>query len=525
MPAMLRTLLLALPFALLLAGCPTSSGTLDDDDTTEEGPTWEALPDELAWAFENETDDLGAPGAAVAILHGDTLYAQGFGDKHPDGGDPVAPTTLFRIGSITKMMTSTALLQRVDDGQLLLDDELGDFFPSLALAGATPIGSATLHDLLSHQGGISDFTPIAGGSDDAYLRDYTLGDFENNAWMMAPPGSFWNYANPNFSMAGLVVEEVDGRWYREVVEQDVFAGLGMDRSMFLPEDVLADGDYAVGLSQDWTGQTTDILPVEPDAYDDAWSRPAGFAWSTVLDLVTFGSFLLDGDDDVLSPQRHENLVSSHVDTLSFLDRLHYAYGLMRWEGKLVDGDWYEVSTIEHGGAIPGYAAELITVPEHDLVIATLASVGGAYFDDALAATLEELLGEQPAEMPDPDVDPDDFDDYVGVYLDPYNVGEIRVERVDDGLQVEIPVLDLYDISYTETLYPQSRGNFSVVIDDFPIGMTFVFDDPGEPTRWFRTRYFVGDRTEIARGDGATDRARLDAFLAELARSTLAPEVR
>lgn len=524
MPTMLRTTLLALPCALLLIGCPTDGGTFgDDDDATDPGPTWEALPDELAWAFEDETDDLGAPGGAIAILHGDILYAQGFGTRHPDGGDPVAPTTLFRIGSVTKMMTAAALLQQVDAGQLSLDDDVGTLIPGLHLGGVGSIEDATLHQLISHQGGVYDLTPIEGGPDDERLAEYTTGGFGDDAWMMVQPGSFWNYANPNFSLAGYVVEQTDGRWYREIVEQDVWAPLGMNRSMFLSEDVLADGDYAVGLSPDWTGQSPDIVHVEADSYDDAWSRPAGFAWSTVLDLVTFGSFMLDGDTAVLSDELRGELVSTQVGTLSFLDRLGYGYGTMQWQGRSADGDWFEVDTLEHGGAIPGFAAELITVPEADLVIATLASTNGAYYRDALGATLEQLLGEAPGELPDLGIDPDDFDAYLGTYEGPSNVGDFIVTQEGDDLVVEMPLLDQYNYPYDDHLYPQTRDNFVFVLDGYPFSMTFVFDDPAEPARWFRGRYFVGARDDVTRQvDAPTSRAAIEDFLGSIQRPTLGP---
>jgi CubicO group peptidase (beta-lactamase class C family) len=523
MTPMLRTLLIALPCLALLVGCPTPEGTFtDDDDATDPEPTWEALPEALAWAFEDETDDLGAPGAAIAILHGDTLYAQGFGSKHPDGGDGVEPTTLFRIGSVTKMMTVAALLQQVEAGQVSLDDDVDTLIPGLHLQGEGSLEDATLHQLISHQSGVYDHTPIAGGEADARLAAYTEGGLASDAWMMVEPGSFWNYANPNFSLAGYVVEQTDGRWYREVVEQDVWAPLGMDRSMFLSGDVLDDGDYAVGVSLDWTGQTPDIVDVEPDSYDDAWSRPAGFAWSTALDLVTFGSFLLDGDTDVLSDALRTEMVSTQVNTLSFLDRLGYGYGTMQWEGRSADGDWYEVNTLEHGGAIPGFAAELITVPEADLVIATLASTNGAYYRDALGAALEELLGETPAAMPDLEIDPDDFGAYLGTYAGPPSVGDFIVTQDGDELKVEMPLLDQYDYPYTETLYPQTRDNFVLVLDGSQFGMTFIFDEDGDPARWFRGRYFVGIRDGTTTRSAPLDRAGIEAFLGSITGPTVGP---
>jgi CubicO group peptidase (beta-lactamase class C family) len=508
---------------LLLIGCPGGSGSLDDDDdATEEGPAWEALPEVLAYAFDDEVEDLGAPGCAVAIEYDGTLYAQGFGSRHPEQDDPVLPTTLFRIGSVTKMLTTTALLQQVEAERLALDETLEQHVPGLELEGVARVREVTLHQLISHQTGISDHTPIAGGADDELLLDYTHGGFEDGAYMMAPAGSFWNYANPNFSLAGLITEQVDGRWYREILAEDLFAPLGMDRTLFLGEDVADDGDFATGLTTDWTGQTEDEALAGALAYDDGWSRPAGFAWSSVLDLVTFGRFLLDGDEAVLSSELHEQLVAPHVNTLSFLDALHYGYGLMHWSGVVAEGDdWFDVATIEHGGAIPGFAAELFTLPGHDLVMATLCSTDGAYFDRAKAAVLEELVGLEGGELPDLQMDPDDLDGYVGVYDEQFAVGPMHVSREGDGLVVEMPILDEYDVPYGSELFWTSRDNFYLVVQGHPFGATFISEEEGRPARWLRTRYFVGDRIEPedeptrAADDDAARIARLQLLLDRL----------
>ena len=305
MPSPLRVLL-ALAFVLLL-GCP--SEPTDDDDSTEPTSDWQPLPASIATVFEDEADDLGASGAAVAIWFEGVLYAGTYGTKDPDGGDEIAPTTLFRVGSTTKMMTSAAMLAAADRGALAMGDAVVDHLVGLDIAGAPEFSDVTLHHLLSHTSGISEITPLDGGGDDDLLLDFTFSSFgfAGQTWMMAPAGSFWNYSNPNFALAGAVVEAADGRIYRDIMEDDVFAPLGMDRTLFRGEDVADDGDFAWADTYDWTGQTADTVRVGAESYDHGWSRPAGFAWSSVLDMVKFGRFLLDGDPAVLSSASHAPL--------------------------------------------------------------------------------------------------------------------------------------------------------------------------------------------------------------------------
>ncbi len=494
---------------LLQPGCPTEE--LDDDDASP--PSWESLPEAIATVFADEAEDFGAPGAAIAIRHGERRYAAGFGSTDPDGGVDVAPSTLFRVGSITKTLTAAALLQQVDAGLLSIDDAVADHI-DLTLEGSHSFDDVTLHDLLAHTSGLYEMSPIAGGGEDERLAAFTAGTFQNSAYLMNPPGEFWNYSNSNFSLAGLVVEETAGLPYREALADRLFDDLGMNRTMFRGDEVLDDGDYAVAWGRGWTAADPGPLRIEPDAYDDAWLRPAGGAWSNVLDLATFGDFLIHGDDDVLAADLHGEFIRSQVETRSFLDYFDYGYGVMLWSESAGDDGWYRVATREHSGAIPGYAGYLITVPSADLVIATLASTDWAYFPRTFATIWEELLDAERQDLPDRQIDPDDFERYAGEYDDPMQIGAIHVSVGADGeLDVSLPDMDAVGLSYTSDLTAHSRDNFGFTMRGVPIGVTFLpaaDGDPGE-VRWFRTRYFVGERVDgrsEARERRAPDPSRL-----------------
>jgi len=499
--------------AALLVSCEDPEPVEPGPDPDPE-PEYVDLPEALAEAFVAEQGDLEAPGVAVAIRHGDSYYAQAFGSRHPEQDEPLSPTALFRIGSITKMVTATALLAQVDSGALSLDDTVEDWVPGLELDGEGAMAGISLHELLTHQSGLYDYSPIAGGGADELLAQVAYGDFPSSAYHMAPDGLFWNYSNTNFSLAGLAVEEADGRWYREVVGEDVFAPLGMERSGFLGEDVLEDGDYALAWGWDWTGLTAGQLLVEPDSYDDAWLRPAGYAWSSVLELSEFGRFLVHGNPDVLSSAMHAELIARQIDTQMLLDTTHYGYGVMAIEGRALEDALLDIETREHDGATPGYAASLVTVPEDDLVIAVLASTDGAYFRQSISAAIESLAGPELTDLPDIEEDPLRFADYAGTYQDAIQVGAIEVSQEGDSLVVSAPTLDAVNIDYSPTLLPSSPGNFYWFVGDFPHQLTFV-RNPGETegaTQWLRSRFFVAEREEeAARSESsplAADRAEL-----------------
>ena len=509
--------ILLLLFASLLLACPAVDEPTDDDDSTPE-PEAEAeeLPDSIEAVFADEADGAGA---AVAIYHQGTLYAGAVGTKDPDGGDAVEPTTLFRIGSTTKMMTAAAVLAAVDRGDMAIDDPVVDHLPGLDLQGVAPFDDVTLHHLLSHTSGINEITPIDGGEEDERLQDFTFGGFSTTSYMMAPAGAFWNYSNPNFALAGAAVEATDGRLYRDIMAEDVWGPLGMDRTLFLGADVAADGDFAQADTFDWTGLTTDTQRVGAESYDDAWSRPAGFAWSSVLDMVKWGRFLIDGHNDVLTDASHAELVAEQANMHAYRDFGMYGYGVIRFRETSAGGGWFELQTAQHNGAIPGYAAEIVTVPAEDFVIVTLAAADGGYFSDTIRQAFEDLLGASSVDVPDSGVAGDDLSRYVGSYEDPYNVGTAIVSQNAAGdLEWELPRLDQYGVPYGTSLTPTSLGNFAVSIQGAGTAISFLAEDGGEtgPTRWLRHRAFVADRGE-ERDAGAVggEAKRLRAFLATL----------
>ena len=139
---------------------------------------------------------------------------------------------------------------------------------------------------------------------DAALEAYLTGRFADIGYSGAPAGAAWAYANVNFMLAGLIAEKVNDVPYRTLMHDRVFAPLKMERTFFLPSEVSADGDYAVGdnCSRDGDGRCSspDALQIiEPDTYDSPTARPAGYAWSNVLDLAKFAR-VVHGSDSVLS---------------------------------------------------------------------------------------------------------------------------------------------------------------------------------------------------------------------------------
>lgn len=313
-------------------------------------------------------------------------------------------------------------------------------------------------------------------------------------FLMSPAGRFWNYSNPNFYVAALVTEDATpgDLFYRDILRDEHVLPLGMERTLFLGEDVLDDGDYATGDTYDWTdGAGTAIAA--PDSYDNAWGRPAGYAWSSVEDMALFAQFLFDGNTAVLSDALRAEMQSPQVSTDYFLDYGHYGYGLSVDEGFQLGTEWYDVRAVSHGGAIPGFSAQMYTIPSTRFAFITLANTDGAYFPDSLMMALRDFAGlPAPVAVPDPQVVPADFPDFAGTYEDLYNVGTIVISTSGNGLFISMPDLDAASIPYESALVPYSKNNFILTVQGFQLLSTFILDPAGNG-EFFRTRVFVGER--------------------------------
>ncbi len=497
----MRPIRLAILLCVLLAGGALGAGRAPGREQPE--PVSPFAP--LIQAVEQEMQGLLIPGASVAVLEGGELtFAQGFGSKHPHVYDPVQDSTLFRIGSVTKVLTAMGLLQLVDHEWVDMNAPITDYLPEFYFgADASWAPSIQVLDLLTHRSALADYLEIdaPGACDDQALSRFFHDVYPELpfAYLMAPAGRMYNYTNPGFMLAGLIAEVVNGDAYHRTLRDNVLAPLGMRRTFFLPDNVLADGDFASGSALHWeTGEPT---VVEPNSYDNGWGRPAGYAFSSVLDLAKLIQFLRAGDPEVLSESLHRAMQTPQVNMDMFLDLLHYGYGLMIQEGGFYrpqSASFYRMRMVAHGGDVPGFSADIYYVPSLDFGFIALANASYAHLSNSFAVALT-TLNDLPAPSPVPSLSmsPSDYANYEGHYHDPFNAGDIvvRAPSRSNQLQVEIPAFDQAGVSYDSTLLANTPDNFILYLngltnfDRFPLQVTFIRDGHGN-SEYFRTRSFV-----------------------------------
>ncbi|MGK5041840.1 serine hydrolase domain-containing protein [Janthinobacterium sp. GB1R12] len=161
-------------------------------------------------------DDAAHPLASLSVLairNGKVSYQQQFGYRHigatPAENLPVTPDTLFRIASVSKMMTTLGLMRLVEQGKLSLDQDVGIYLGFSLRNPYFPQRPVTLRSLLSHTSSLRDAGGYAWGPERS-LRDVLTAGGDAMWDSSAAPGSYFSYSNLNWGVIGTVMEKVTG---------------------------------------------------------------------------------------------------------------------------------------------------------------------------------------------------------------------------------------------------------------------------------------------------------------------------
>jgi CubicO group peptidase (beta-lactamase class C family) len=314
---------------------------------------------ELASAVRAKVDAQAAAGrfqgAVLVARNGTAIYSDAKGLADRENRTPNTLDTKFRMGSMNKMFTATAVMQLVQAGKVRLDAPLGTYLTDYANRDVAT--KVTIHHLLTHTGGTGD---IFGPEFAAHrLELKTIGDYVKlygARGLEFEPGSKWEYSNYGFLLLGAIVEKVSGQGYYDYVRDHIFKPAGMTASGSEPEDVAVPG-RANGYMQEngaWV-LNTGTLPYR--------GTSAGGGYTTVGDLLRFATALTG---HVLLDAKHTALLTTgKVETPR---GGKYAYGFE----DAIDGG---VRSFGHSGGAPGMNGDLRIFPDSGYVVAALANTG------------------------------------------------------------------------------------------------------------------------------------------------------
>lgn len=429
-------------------------------------------------------------GIGLALAAGAETQVIGVGSADEGATRGIDETTVFRIGSVTKLFTALAIMQLVERGAVSLDDPIDRFLPELALEATWEDAQAiTLRHLLSHQAGVPG---------DRY-RELSFGPKPPAGWHRRfadlprelqgthrthPVGRSVSYSNLGFSLLALVVEAVSAGSFSDYLRTHIFEPLGMESTFLYAED-----HVATNLAE---GNARDELDVH--AFDHIRDLAAGGIYASLGDMARFAAMLAhegtlpselaDGDEPVILLSQglfREMEVRQNGENGSDAD---IPMGLAFRLEPLLEVEAGVV--LSHGGDIPPFHAYLVAVPRHTVAVFGVTHSNGGARTIAeltieavarLAGVDEAARGGAPAERSSqPSThrstrrsprawSDDELEALPGVYASPFGV--LAVQRVRRRLRIRIFGSTLRMEPYGDREYAVSYRMLGIIPADSP----------------------------------------------------------
>ncbi|WP_033541228.1 serine hydrolase domain-containing protein [Planococcus sp. CAU13] len=390
------------------------------------------------------------PGFSMAIVQGqEVVYSKGFGvTNKEEGGIPVTENTLFRIGSLSKPLTATAIMVLVDQGILNLDIPIKEYVPFFTLKDQAASNKITLRMLLSHTAGLPDGTDIVGSRNLDALKYYIQNDVPQLS-LIAPPGLIFSYSNHGFNIAGYVAEFVTEKYFPEFMQEVLFNPIGMSRTVY---DPLLAMTFPVALGHERTEKGEKV--VRP-FYENVANYPSWFAMSTAEDYAKFLLMHLNagqlGNQSLLS--------ASAVNEMQKLQVSRYNLHQLGCGLSFITEEYNGVQTLRHGGAIGTYTSFILAAPEKKMAIVTMSNQD--YGIDLAYDIMDKLLEVDPIHIQPKSMTPNSliWKQYTGYYLGNLNgLAHIFIDGQQLKMQLNGKEMTLH--AYEENLYfaKDTEGN-------------------------------------------------------------------
>ena len=336
------------------AGVALNSKMLDDLDF----PSGVELL--TAW-IESQMAYRGQPGLSIGVVYDQELvWAKGFGYADVEQKIETSSKTLYRIASITKLFTSTALMQLRDAGKLSIDDAVEEYLPWFKLKRSyTDSPPIKIWHLLTHTSGLPRESLSTNWNDSKFpSRKEVIKAIERQGAVI-PTEVLWKYSNLALAIAGEVVQSVSGMAYSDYVKQNILEPLEM-HSTLVESPNLVDTRLAKGYGRRYPDGTRTASPFT----DSKGITPAANMTTNVEDLAKFAmlQFRCDGvgGSQILKGSTLKEMHRPHWLQPDWKEGWGIGFNIVR------DGENVYVG---HGGSVQGYRTLLrLNVPDKIAVI-------------------------------------------------------------------------------------------------------------------------------------------------------------
>ena len=384
-------------------------------------PAWSGQLDSLVLA---ELARTRTPGVQVAVVvDGHLAYSKGYGVADIETSRPVTANTLFRVGSVTKMVTGALIAQLAAEGKLDPQAPIARYVTEL---DGKRVGRVTTHQLLTHSAGWLDNAIPYGRMGEGALGEVMreVGD----TLFFTEPGRVLSYSNPGFSMAGYVAERAGGGRFGTLAEEKVLRPLGMPRTTFRPLAAMTE-DF----SQGHIGQPANPGAIVRPFTENTAQWAAGFLFASAGELANLAIALMDGGRydgrQVLAPDAVTRSTTGYQpvpgDTAG-----KYAYGLVAtMSGR--ERIW------RHGGSINGFDASVTMFPDRRLAVLVFDNRSGNPMQGIIDFVARIAAGVTPPPPPAAPADRVATAAERAQFLGTFKMGSTVVEMLEEGGELKL----------------------------------------------------------------------------------------
>jgi len=353
-----------------------------------------------------------SPGCAVGIFHNrEIVFQQGYGIANLDHCIPITPNTVFYIGSVSKQFTAAAIAILADRGKLSLEDDVRKYIPELP-EFERPI---RIKDLVFHTSGLRDLYALMSVAEINLANVLSIDDKLNLIARQTDlnflPGEEFSYNNSGYTLMAILVERVSGKSLREFTHENIFKPLGMENTHF------HDNRHEIVRNRALSYQPGHEGEMRLSYLANFEGVGPGGIYTTIGDL-----FLWDENffENRIPETRHFLELMHTRGVLNNGDTIHYAFGLNF-------GNYKGLKTVGHGGALMGFRAHYLRIPDQHFAVAVLCNLGdinpaelsNQIIDLYLADVIENQLAE-----------------FVGVYKSPEFEADFEIVVKDEELHVQ-----------------------------------------------------------------------------------------
>ena len=416
------------------------------------------------------------PGYVAGVYNDGDQTVVAHGVANAVTGAPMRDDTGFLFGSVTKLLTTTLVLQQVERGIIDLDERVITYLPEFRLTTPAAAEKIRVRHLLTHTNGIDAdlFFPDASGP--GALKVF-LDGLGQHCGVLFDPDEYVSYSNGGMIVAGRLLEVLTGTSYHELLMRELYATAGMDDSSTSAEEAIL-RSTAVGHFPDPAtngARRTDMFKL-PDSWAPAGSTPIG----TIGDLLAFGrTHLANGVSPsgrrVLSRESAARMQAvSHDMGTPNVPPIGLGWLLVPFGATTV---------LSMSGASPGGVAVLAVVPEHDLAFAAFGNnpQAMALHDQLLVWLLGQHFNVKVPDLASDTRPVSDLTPYAGTYRS--NQLRVDVSVVDGQLEETMAYEPLDDVQ--ERIFTGfAGGSFPFPPRRFvPVGRD-LFAPAGMPLRAF-----------------------------------------